>query len=327
MNAENVKIAVIIPAYKVQDHIQEVVKSLGPEVWKIYVVDDCCPQKSGELVQGSDERLSVIFHEKNQGVGGATISGYRQAIEDGAHILVKVDGDGQMDPAELKHLVAPLINGRADYAKGNRFFDLRSLKGMPLLRLIGNSGLSFLTKASTGYWSIMDPTNGYTAIHANVASYLPWERLERGYFFESDMLYHLNLLRAVVRDVPIPALYGEETSSLKISLALFEFWHKNTLRIISRIFYVYVLREFQIATILLVAGLALMGFGFGYGSFHWYKSLQTGIPALNGTIMLAALPLLLGFQMLLNFLASDYQGAPSTPIHPILRINSCHLAP
>src|SRR5690606_32001950 len=151
----------------------------------------------------TDPRVRVIRHASNLGVGGAVITGYQAAIADGMDILVKLDGDGQMDASLIPDFIEPIINGEADYTKGNRFFDLEELRSMPRIRLIGNAVLSFMTKFSSGYWNLFDPTNGFTALHADVARYLPLSKISKRYFFESDMLFRLNTLRAVVHDIPM----------------------------------------------------------------------------------------------------------------------------
>ena len=165
----------------------------------------------------TDARVIVLRNPQNLGVGGAVLTGYRAAIEAGADVIIKIDGDGQMDPGLIPTFIAPIIAGEADYTKGNRFFDLEEIRAMPRVRLIGNAALSFMTKLSSGYWNLFDPTNGYTAIHAHVARHLPFEKISSGYFFETDMLFRLNTLRAVVIDVPMDAKYGDEVSNLKIS--------------------------------------------------------------------------------------------------------------
>ena len=230
------RLAVTIPSYKVRAHVLDVIARMPPQVQRIYVVDDKCPQQSGEFVRQhcTDPRVRVIFHDENRGVGGAVVSGYRAALEEGMDIVVKVDGDGQMDPALIPQFTRPIERGRADYTKGNRFYRPESLKGMPPVRLFGNAALSFINKLSTGYWSIMDPTNGYTAIHTAVLREMPLHKLEKRYFFETDMLYHLNTMRAVVRDVPMDAVYADEESSLKVSKVLPEFMVKHVNRFFKR---------------------------------------------------------------------------------------------
>ncbi|HUJ76958.1 MAG TPA: glycosyltransferase family 2 protein, partial [bacterium] len=152
------QVAIVIPCYRVRGQILDVLSRIGPECQAIYVVDDCCPEQSGRWVQQQchDPRVQVLFHESNQGVGGAVITGYRRAIAAGDTVIVKVDGDGQMDPRLVPAFVAPILRGHADYTKGNRFFRIQDVKQMPFVRLIGNAGLSFLTKLSSGYWNLFD---------------------------------------------------------------------------------------------------------------------------------------------------------------------------
>ena len=310
------RIAVAIPSYKVQNHVLDVIARIPPQVERIYVVDDKCPNGSGTLVQQScrDPRVRVIFHEQNQGVGGAVATAYRAALADGMDIVVKVDGDGQMNPALIPHFTRPITRGKADYTKGNRFYRPESLKGMPPIRLIGNAGLSFVNKLSTGYWSIMDPTNGYTAIHTAVLRELPLHKLEQRYFFETDMLYHLNTIRAVVHDVPMDAVYADEESSLKVSKVLPEFIVKHVNRFFKRYVYLYLLRDFNIGSLYSLLGVVLCGLGVVFGGWAWLRSLTTGQPATSGTVMLAALPLIIGIQFLIAFLHHDVERVPSQPL-------------
>jgi dolichol-phosphate mannosyltransferase len=310
-------IAVVIPSYKVTRHVLGVIASIGPEVGRIYVVDDRCPDGSGKLVrdQCADPRVTVLEHETNQGVGGAVITGYRAAIADGAKIIVKVDGDGQMNPALIPSFIAPILAGEADYAKGNRFFNLEQIRAMPPVRLFGNAVLSLLTKVSSGYWDLFDPTNGYTAIHADAARYLPFDKLSRRYFFETDMLFRLNTLGAVVVDVPMDAQYGDEVSNLKVSRIVTEFAAKHVRNFLKRLFYNYYLRNMSLASIELPLGLSLMTFGLIYGLAHWLSSAQHQVVTPAGTVMLAAVPLIMGVQLVLAFLAYDIASVPRRPLH------------
>ncbi len=314
-------IAVVIPCYKVTDHILDLIPSIGEEVSSIYVVDDACPVCSGRLVEEkcTDPRVKVIFHAKNQGVGGAVMTGYQAAIADGAEVIVKLDGDGQMDPALIPEFVTLILAGEADYTKGNRFYDLEKLRAMPPLRLFGNAVLSLMTKLSSGYWNLFDPTNGYTAIHSGAARHLPFEKISKRYFFESDMLFRLNTLRAVVVDVPMEAKYGDEVSNLKISKIVGEFLFKHVQNFSKRIFYNYYLRDMSLASIELPVGLILLGFGSIYGGYHWVHSAQTGVSTPAGTVMLSALPILAGIQLLLGFIGYDVSSVPVRPIHRNIR--------
>ncbi len=306
-------VAAVIPCFRVGDQILSVLKSVGDEVDLIYVVDDRCPMGSGELVQreNHDPRVRVIFHERNGGVGAATITGMRQALADRARIIVKLDGDGQMDARLLPLLIRPIQSGEADYAKGNRFYDLDGLAAMPRIRIFGNAVLSFFAKLSTGYWQSFDPTNGYFAIHAEAARRLPLHKLDRRYFFETDLLFRLNTLQARVADVPMPAIYGEETSNLRVARVMLPFALGHLRNFGKRILYNYFLRDFSIASIELVAGLALLAFGIGFGLSNW----SSGRMATAGTVMLAGLPIILGMQLLLAFLAYDVHSAPTVSLH------------
>lgn len=315
-------IAVVIPSYRVSNHILGVIAAIGPIVWRIYVIDDKCPDGSGNYVEENctDPRVVVLRHANNQGVGGAVMTGYRAAIADGAEVIVKVDGDGQMDPSLIPNFIEPILAGEADYTKGNRFFNLEEIRAMPKIRLFGNAVLSFMTKLSSGYWDLFDPTNGYTAIHADVARHLPFEKISRRYFFETDMLFRLNTLRAVVVDVPMDAKYGDEVSNLKVSKILGEFLIKHTRNLTKRIFYNYYLRNMSLASIELPLGLLLLMSGGGFGVYHWIHSLQEGVATPAGTVMLAALPILMGTQLILAFLSYDIANVPRRPLHKSRRI-------
>lgn len=311
------KVSVVIPTYKVKNQILDVINTIGPEVTRIFVVDDCCPEHTGKFVEENckDARVTIIRHTVNQGVGGAVMSGYHAAIEAGMDIIVKIDGDGQMDPSLISNFIDPIIEGEADYTKGNRFFDLEEISAMPKVRLFGNAVLSFMTKISSGYWNLFDPTNGYTAIHSNVAKHLPLKKISHRYFFESDMLFRLNTLRAVVIDIPMDAKYGDEVSNLKITKIIGEFITKHLKNFWKRIFYNYYLRDMSVASLELPIGTIMIVFGIVFGGARWISSWQSGTATPVGTIMLSALPIIIGIQLILAFLAYDISSVPSRPIH------------
>lgn len=316
MREEGGGIAVVIPSYRVSRHILGVIASIGPSVRQIIVVDDACPDGSGALVetQCRDPRVVVLRHEVNQGVGGAVLTGYRHAIDSGAEIIVKIDGDGQMDPGLLPRFVRPIAEGMADYTKGNRFYDLSQIGQMPVLRLVGNAVLSFMAKFSSGYWNVFDPTNGYTAISARVARLLPVDRISKRYFFETDMMFRLGTFRAVIVDVPMDAKYADEVSNLRVSRILGEFMAKHVRNFCKRIFYNYFLRDMSIASLELVAGLVLLSFGAGFGAIEWLQGIASGVPTTAGTVMLAAMPVLVGLQLLLAFFSYDVAAVPKLPL-------------
>jgi glycosyltransferase involved in cell wall biosynthesis len=316
-------IAVVIPCFRVHQQILGVLSSIGPECDAIYVIDDGCPEHSGALVEAEcrDPRVRVIHHDRNQGVGAATLTGYRAAIADGAELIVRLDGDGQMDPALIPRLVQPILDGEADYTKGNRFFDLEGIRPMPKIRLVGNSLLSFASKLSSGYWDIFDPNNGFTAIHAAVIRQIPMEKLSHGWFFESDILFRLGILRAVVRDVPMPARYGDESSSLVVWRVIGEFARKHLVNTAKRIIYNYYLRNFNIASIEIAMGLVFVFAGTWFGATRWAAGSQAGVPSTSGTVMLAALPVIVGVQFVLAFLNYDLQNIPKHVLHKRLPAN------
>lgn len=316
----NPKIAVVIPCYRVSRHILEVLSGIHSSCDAIYLVDDCCPEGTADLVEGqvTDPRLTVIRNEVNLGVGGATLEGMNRALADGATVMVKLDGDGQMDPALMPRLIAPILRGDFDYAKGNRFFHLRDLAGMPLVRKVGNAVLSFVTKLSSGYWQIFDPTNGYIAIHSVAFRQLPQSAIDRRYFFETDMLFQLNLLRATVIDIPMQAIYRNESSNLHIANNAFYFARRHTQIFIKRIVYSYFIRDFNMASIYLVLSIPLLAFGLIFGTERWIGLAERGVAATAGTVMLASLPVLLGSQMLLSFLAYDIANVPRQPLQRLL---------
>jgi len=310
-------IAVVIPCYKVRNHILSVISSIGPEIHQIYVVDDCCPDGSGDFVETNcrDKRVQIIRNPENQGVGGAVMAGYKAAITDGMDIIVKVDGDGQMDPSLIPGFVAPIVSGEADYTKGNRFFNLEEIRVMPKARLFGNAALSLINKLSSGYWDLFDPTNGYTAIHGDIVRRLPLKKISCRYFFETDMLFRLNTLRAVVIDIPMDSRYGDEISNLRISEIVGEFFLKHARNFGKRIFYQYYLRDMSIASIELPIGLLMLVFGLFFGAYHWITSWLTGFPTLSGTVMLSAIPIIIGVQFILAFLSYDISSVPRRSLH------------
>jgi glycosyltransferase involved in cell wall biosynthesis len=314
-------IAVVIPCHRVTGHVLGVIAAMGPEVDAIYCVDDACPDASGDFIEANnrDPRVRVLRHAQNQGVGGAVMTGYRQAIADGATAIAKIDGDGQMDPALLPAFTGPILRGDADYTKGNRFWNPRALGEMPFVRRFGNLALSFMAKASAGYWDIFDPTNGYTVISAKVAAELPFDSISKRYFFETDMLFRLNTFRAVVVDVPMDASYGTETSGLRISKILFEFLVKHIRNTIKRIAYNYYLRDLSIASLELLAAIALLVFGAVFGGWHWWHYAGLGVSAPVGTIMIATIAVVSGLQFLLAFLGYDIANVPRIPLTPLLR--------
>ncbi len=318
---DNQTVAVVIPCYKVLESIDTVLGSIDSTIDLIYIVDDACPQGSGKHVQAKwrDPRIKVLFHECNQGVGGATMTGYQAALGDGAKVIVKLDGDGQMDPVLIDRFVAPILEGKVDYTKGNRFYNIEDVASMPPTRLFGNTALSFFSKFSSGYWHLFDPTNGFTAISDVVAQQLPFDKIAQRYFFESDLLFRLNTLRAVVQDIPMQAKYENEVSNMSIWKEVPRFLLYHLRNVGKRFFYNYFLRNFCFASIELVLGTGLLLFALVFGVWNWVTHYQHATYASAGTVMLAALPAIIGVQMILGFINYDMTNIPTDPMQTRLK--------
>jgi dolichol-phosphate mannosyltransferase len=313
----HLNIVVVIPAFRVEREIGAVLSSMPAYIRHIIVVDDASPDRTGEFVEQvarQDQRVILLRHNTNQGVGGAMVTGLRHALRFEPQVVIKLDGDGQMSPDLIPDLLTPLIRGKADMAKGNRFRDLEALGGMPIIRRIGNAALSFLVKAATGYWNCFDPANGFLAMHGDLLRRLPLEKLDRSYFFEVSLLSQLYLLDAVVHDVPIPAKYADEISSLSVWRVMFEFPPRLLYVLIRRIVLKYLVHDFSMASVYLISGLPLLLFGLIFGSIRWIEYSRQGIPAPTGTVMLATLPVILGFQLILSGIGVDLQSVPREPV-------------
>ena len=312
----DLSIVVVIPCYNVEKTIASVVAVMPSYVRWVVLVDDASRDRTADIVDSlKSERIRVIHLPENRGVGGATLRGYEEALALGADVIVKVDGDGQMDPAYLIPLIAPILMNRADYTKGNRFLHAEQIKSMPLIRRIGNAGLSFLTKAASGYWDIFDPTNGYTAIHGSIIPLLNKPLIDRRFFYETSMLMQLYLIRAVVKDIPIPSRYADETSNLSELKAIFEFPFRLLKELLSRLWIQYFLRDFGIFSIFMLSGMAFFAFGLVFGLYHWFVSAFVyHIATPTGTVMLAVLPIILGVQFILQGIVLDVQNVPTHPL-------------
>ncbi len=315
---DGVKIGVIVPAYRVERQIEKVLRGIPPWIQSIIVVEDKSPDDTAAKVKAvGDPRVTLISHAQNQGVGGAMQTGFLEAVRQNLDVVVKMDGDDQMNPAELPRLVAPLVDGRADMTKGNRFPSLQAIKAMPLLRIVGNAGLTFLVKLASGYWGNFDPANGYIALRTDVLRRMDVAKLPRRYFFESGFLIELGILRAVVHDVAMPARYGDEVSNLSVSRTLLGFPPRLFLGLLRRIFWRYMIHDFSAVSVFLLLGLPLLFAGMAYGGYTWWTlghASSTPGWASAGQVMLAAMPIILGFQMLLQAIVLDIYNVPRQPI-------------
>jgi dolichol-phosphate mannosyltransferase len=305
------RVHVVIPAYNVGAHIGHVLKGLPAFVDHVTVVDDGSTDDTLQIIETTaDARVTVARHPRNRGVGAAMVTGFKEALGHPDGIIVKMDGDGQMDPAYLPRLLDPIIDGRCHYAKGNRFLLQRDLRLMPRHRLVGNFGLTFLTKLASGYWNVFDPQNGYVAVHSAVLRLLDLDRLAKRYFFENDMLINLNIFDLRVKDVAIPTLYGPERSSMNIWRILcsfpFHLFHGYWYRFYQK----HILRDFSAVALFMLTGLPLLTFGVGFGAYTWLQSFLRNQFASTGTVMLSVLPFLMGFELVLQALVLEIKDTP-----------------
>jgi glycosyltransferase involved in cell wall biosynthesis len=310
------RVAAVVPAYKEELMIGRVIETMPDYIDDIVVVDDFSPDDtSGAVSRVDDPRVTLIRHETNQGVGGAIITGHKAALELGSDVNVVLAGDAQMDPAYLPRLLDQVTSGGFGFAKANRFYAPESFSGMPGHRVFGNIVLSFMTKLASGYWNLFDPQNGYTAIRSDVVRRVPLDRIAKRYSFENDLLTHLNILQVPAVDVPIPAVYGEEVSSIKLRSVIPELIYRLTAGFWTRIWYRYVLWSFSPIALLLFMGLVMLGFGLIVTVWLIFQ-IAASVIATAATVMLAALPLMLGTQLLISALQLDIQATPSTPTMP-----------
>ncbi len=310
-------VAVVIPAYNAADTITEVLGQLPSFVSVIVVVDDGSSDGTEERVRecaADDTRITLLRHPANRGLSAAMATGFAHAIETEAEYIVKMDSDGQMQAEDLPSLLAPLVAGRADYAKGNRFRDFEALCTMPAVRLIGNVLLSFASKAATGYWNIFDPTNGFVAIRSDALQQIRLAKLEGYYIFETAMLAELYLLGAVVEDVPMKARYGNETSHLSIARAGVTYPSRLLRMFVRRIFLRYFVMDFTMVSIFLLVGAPMVLVGAIHGAVSWWHYAHLGSGAPTGTVVLPALLIILGVQFFLSAINEDLRSVPRRPI-------------
>lgn len=304
-------VAVVVPAHNESKLIGRTITTMPDFVDHVVVIDDCSTDDTyAQAVAVGDPRLQLIRHERNTGVGGAVLDGHRRALELKADVSVVMAGDAQMDPEYLPALLDPIAEDGVEFTKANRFFSRESYHGMPTHRIFGNIILSFMTKAASGYWHLFDPQNGYTAIHESALRRINLDKIAIGYEFENDLLIHLNIANVHARDIPVPAVYGEEVSGMRmrkvipaISGLLFRgFWRRMLLK--------YVLQSFSPVAVLFFSGLTLLGFGtlFGLGVIAY--RIFGGVSPSAGTVLLAVVPWLAGLQMVINSWLLDIQESP-----------------
>lgn len=274
-------ICVVIPAYNEEKQIGNVITSLPDWVDHIVVVNDASKDRTSQVVRQLhtiDPRVFLIQLDINQGCGGALASGYQWACDNACDIAVRMDGDGQMDPAELPSLLDPVVEGRADYTKGNRLFTGEAFKRIPKVRYFGNAFLSLLTKIASGYWHVADFQSGYTAINKRALQTIAWDEMYKRYGQPNDLLVRLNVYNFRVSDVPVEPVYNiGEKSGMKISRVIFTlswllvklfFWRmkeKYIIRDFHPLIFFYALGGFfALSTVTLAARVLFFRFSLGY---------------------------------------------------------------
>ena len=315
-----IRIGVVIPAYRVADKVETVIRGIPSWIDSIVVVDDQSPDDTAARVERiGDRRVTLLRHERNQGVGGAMATGFAEAIRQGLDIAVKMDGDDQMDPEILPEILGPLLAHEADMVKCNRYASLGHVEQMPTIRLVGNAGLTFLVKMASGYWNNFDPANGYLALRTDVLRRLDLEKLPKRYYFESGLLVEMGILRAVVADVPASARYGDEISSLSVTRTLLEFPPRLFSGLVRRILWRYFVQDFSAVSVFLLIGIPMLLFGAVFGASSYWHYSKIGQFAPVGVVMFGTLPIILGVQLLLQAIVLDIQNVPRVPISPPLR--------
>jgi glycosyltransferase involved in cell wall biosynthesis len=307
---KDLRVCVVVPAYNEEKLIARVIETMPSFVDYIVVVDDhSLDDTSGRAREVGDVRAEVVRLEENQGVGGAILTGHRRAIELGADVSVVMAGDAQMDPDYLPQLLDPIAEEGFGFAKANRFYSSKSYHGMPRVRVIGNIALSFFTKLASGYWHLFDPQNGYTAVTTEALERLDLDSIAKRYEFENDLLINLSIADVPATDVPIPAVYADEVSHIRLRRVIPAITFLLVRGFCKRVVQKYVLRSFSPIALLLFTGLALMLWSIAFGIWVLYHTLGPET-ASTGTVLLCVAPFLVAVQLLLNALSLDIQESP-----------------
>jgi len=305
------RIAVVIPAYNEEKLIGEVLAGIPDYVTRVYAVNDGSTDRTGTIIDAyarRDARVVPIHHNPNRGVGAAITAGYKQAVEDGMDIAAVMAGDNQMDPGYLPSLLDPIVDGRADYAKGNRLISDAYRAGMSGWRSFGNSLLTFLTKVASGYWQMMDPQNGYTAISVKALKVLPLDGIYQGYGYCNNLLVWLNIYGMRVQDVAIPARYGREKSGIKYSTYIPRVSKLLLGNFFLRLKTKHILMGFHPLAFFYFAGAVLAPLGLAGGAITFWEKFVMGESVLFVHGVLSFLMFMMGMQFLLFAMLFDMQA-------------------
>ena len=306
---EGMSVAVVVPAYGEEALIGATLGGIPGFVDRVYVVDDASTDATAERARlFGDSRVEVIAHERNRGVGAAIVTGYDRALSDGMDVTCVMAGDNQMDPADLEQLVRPVARGEVDYAKANRLFTGEAWRVIPRHRYVGNAVLSLLTKIASGYWHVADSQSGYTAISKEMLTQLDRDRIYRGYGFPNDMLVHLNVWNARVRDVPARPVYGVgERSGIKLRRVVPRISWLLLKGFLWRLREKYVIRDFHPLVFFYTLGFVMTFLGLALGILETVLRIA-GNAVSVGTVVLVALLLIAGSQFTLFAMWFDMES-------------------
>jgi len=306
---EGKRVAVVVPAYREEHLVQTTLRGIPDVVDRVFVVDDASPDGTADRArEAADARTEVIVHERNGGVGAAIVTGYKRALAEGIDVTVVMAADNQMDPAELVTLVEPVARGEADYAKANRLFTGEAWSIIPRTRYLGNAVLSLLTKIASGYWHVADSQAGYTALGLSALRQLDLDRIYRRYGFPNDMLVHLNVINARVRDVPSRPIYGVgERSGIRLRKVVPRISWLLVKGFFWRMREKYVIRDFHPLVFFYALGFLMLAIGLALGIAETVLRIL-GNQITTATIVLVALLLVSGSQFTLFAMWFDMES-------------------
>lgn len=302
----------VIPCYKGSDLTLDIIKKSINIVDYVVLVDDCCPNKIGELASKTikNENFIIIKNNSNQGVGAAVKKGINYLLSINCDIIVKVDADGQIDPLLIPEIIQPLLKNNTDAVKGNRFTSVENIVSMPFLRIFGNLGLSFLNKLSSGYWELFDPTNGFMAFKSSTLKKIRLNKTDNRYFFESDLLFQCSLANVYFKQYPMKSIYKSEVSSLKPLREISRFSRLHLINFIKRLIYQYFILDFNAGSLELIGFILFSFSAITYYFYTKYYSIVEGINASPSQANLLAILIIISFQLLISFIFFDSTQKP-----------------
>jgi len=307
MNKKSNKIGAVIPCYMGGDITIKLVQEVLKYVDIVVLVDDLCPLRTGTKLSKiyKNSNLHIIFNKRNLGVGGATKKGFCRLLDEGCDIILKIDADNQMNPADIPKICAPILNKECDATKGNRFTNIENILNMPKIRLFGNLVLSYITKLSTGYWEIFDPTNGFIAFRGSVLEKLDFKKINDRFFFETDLLFRCGLKNISINNVELDISYSNKYSSLNPLRELPVFLVRNIKMFFKRVIYQYFILDFNPGSIEIFMAILLGLFSLFFGSFLLYLSNARNVLTSAGTVSIFIISTIVSIQFLIGFVYYD----------------------